>query len=112
VDCLGGAILSNALTAVCICGYLGFMLPLPVKGHLFDITMVRCLWILGVTVLNIVMYRPIGRQRLGRHIPVEANAGDNRTSIARQWISKHASLTIEAVFSVWPMQSVYKEGFG
>jgi hypothetical protein len=31
------------------------------------------------------MYRPIARQRLGKNIPVGANARSNRTSIARQW---------------------------
>jgi hypothetical protein len=31
--------------------------------------------------------------------------------IARQRISKHSSLTIEAVFSAWFMQSGYKEVF-
>jgi hypothetical protein len=34
------------------------------------------------------------------------------TSIARQRISKHASVSIEAVFSIWAMQSGYKEVFG
>jgi hypothetical protein len=34
------------------------------------------------------------------------------TSIARQWISKHASLTIEAVFFVGSVQSGYKEVLG
>jgi hypothetical protein len=33
-------------------------------------------------------------------------------SIARQRISKHASLIIEAVFSAWSVQSGYKEVFG
>jgi hypothetical protein len=33
------------------------------------------------------------------------------TSIAMQRISKFVSLTIEAVFSAWPVQSVYKEVF-
>jgi hypothetical protein len=33
-------------------------------------------------------------------------------SNARQRISKHASLTIEAVFAAWSMQSGYKEVFG
>jgi hypothetical protein len=37
-----------------------------------------------------VTYRPIDKQRLGKHIPAEANARHNRTSIARQRISKHA----------------------
>jgi hypothetical protein len=54
---------------------------------------------------------PIARQRLGKHIPAEANARNNRTSIAKQRISKHTSLTIEAVFSAWSVQSGYKEGF-
>jgi hypothetical protein len=44
--------------------------------------------------------------------PAEANARNNRTSNARQQISKHASLTIEAVFSAWPVKSGYKEVFG
>jgi hypothetical protein len=59
---------------------------------------------------NIVTYRPIARQRLGKHIPAGANALNNMTSIARQRISKHASLTIEAVFCVvrakWLWESV------
>jgi hypothetical protein len=46
-----------------------------------------------------VTYRPIVRQPLDKHIPSEANAYDNRTSIVRQRISKHASLVIETVFS-------------
>jgi hypothetical protein len=33
-------------------------------------------------------------------------------SIARKRISKHASLTIEAVFSSWAVRSGYKEVFG
>jgi hypothetical protein len=52
---------------------------------------------------------PIARQRLGKHIPAEANARNNRTSIARHRISKHASLTIEAMFSVWSVQIGCKE---
>jgi hypothetical protein len=44
--------------------------------------------------LDIVTYRPIARQRLGKHIPVGVNARNNRTSIARQRTSKHAFLTI------------------
>jgi hypothetical protein len=55
---------------------------------------------------------PIARQRLDNHIPAEANAPNNSTSIARQRISKHFSLTIEAVFSSWSVQSGYKEVFG
>jgi hypothetical protein len=57
-------------------------------------------------------YTPTARQQLGKHIPEGANARNNRTSIARQRISKHASLTIEAVFSAWSVQSGYKQPFG
>jgi hypothetical protein len=53
----------------------------------------------------------IARQRLGKHISPEANAHNNKTSIARQRICKHASLTTEAVFSAWSLQSDYKEVF-
>jgi hypothetical protein len=52
---------------------------------------------------------PIARQRLGKHIPARANGRKNRTSIARQGIIEHASITIEAVFSVRSVQSGYKE---
>jgi hypothetical protein len=52
---------------------------------------------------------PIARQRLRKHIPVRANAGKNRTSIPRQRISKHASLTIEAVFSGGPCKMVIRK---
>jgi hypothetical protein len=38
----------------------------------------------------IVTYRSMARQRLGKHILAEANVRNNRTSIARQRISKHA----------------------
>jgi hypothetical protein len=46
-----------------------------------------------------VTCRVIAKQRLGTHIPAEANARNNRIFIARPRINKHASLTIEAVFS-------------
>jgi hypothetical protein len=58
----------------------------------------RCLY-MHWTQKN-VTYRPIGRQRLGKHIPAGANERNNRTSIARQRISKLASLIIEAGFCV------------
>jgi hypothetical protein len=45
--------------------------------------------------IYIVTYRSIARQRLGKHIQVEAYALSNRTSIDRQRISKHAFSTIE-----------------
>jgi hypothetical protein len=55
---------------------------------------------------------PIARQRLGKHIPAQANSLKNTTSIARQRISKHTSLKIEAVFSACSVQNGYKEVFG
>jgi hypothetical protein len=55
---------------------------------------------------------PIARQRLSKHIPARANVRKSRTSIGRQRINKHASLTIEAAFSVGSVQSGYKEVFG
>jgi hypothetical protein len=62
-------------------------------------------------IIRTVTCISIARQRLGKHIPAEANASNNSTSIARQRISKHTSLTVEAVISAWSMQSAYKEGF-
>jgi hypothetical protein len=35
-----------------------------------------------------VTYRPIARQRLGKHIPAGANARKHRMSVARQRINK------------------------
>jgi hypothetical protein len=51
-------------------------------------------------MLHIVTYRPIARQRLGKHIPAQEYARNNRMSIARQRTSQWASLIIEAVFYV------------
>jgi hypothetical protein len=45
-----------------------------------------------------VTYRPIDRQRLGKHIPAEANASNNRTSITRQQISEEAFSTTEMLY--------------
>jgi hypothetical protein len=61
--------------------------------------------------IYIVTYRPIARQQLSKHIPAEASVRNNRTSIAKQRISKHATLTIQTAFSAWSVQIVYKEGF-
>jgi hypothetical protein len=47
-----------------------------------------------------VTYRATGRHRFGQYIPVEANAQHNRISVARHWISKHASLTIKTVTQI------------
>jgi hypothetical protein len=55
-----------------------------------------------------VKYRPITRQRLRKDIATEAYASNNRTSIARGRISKHASLTIEAVLSACSVPRDYK----
>jgi hypothetical protein len=41
-------------------------------------------------ILDIVKYRSIARKRLGKHIPAGTNARNNRTSIVRQRITKHA----------------------
>jgi hypothetical protein len=61
---------------------------------------------------NIMTCIPNARQRLGKHIPAGANASNNRMATARQRISKHASLTIEAVCSAWSVQSGYIEVSG
>jgi hypothetical protein len=50
---------------------------------------------------NIAKFMPIARQRLGKHIPAERTCV--RTFITRQRNSKHYSLTIEVVFSVWSL---------
>jgi hypothetical protein len=44
--------------------------------------------------IYIVMYMPIARQQLGKHIP-KGYAVNNRTSIARWQANKHAFLTRE-----------------
>jgi hypothetical protein len=49
---------------------------------------------LKILAFYIVTYRPIARKRLCKHLPAGANAR-NRTSIARQRISKQAFSTIE-----------------
>jgi hypothetical protein len=58
---------------------------------------------------NIVKYIPIARQRLSKHIPARANARKNRTSIAKQRTSKHATLTIETVFCVVRAEGLWKD---
>jgi hypothetical protein len=60
-----------------------------------------------IMLKRILTYILIARQRLAKHIPTEAKAW-NRTSIATQWHSKHTSLSIKAVFSVWSMPRSYK----
>jgi hypothetical protein len=50
-----------------------------------------------------VSYIHIAKQRVAKHILAEANARNNRNSIAGQWCGKHAFATIEgAVFSMDP----------
>jgi hypothetical protein len=61
--------------------------------------------------IHILACIPVAVQRLGKHIPAEANAPNNWTSTATQQICKHASLTLVAVFSEWSVQSGYKEVF-
>jgi hypothetical protein len=46
------------------------------------------------------MYIPIASQRLSKHISAGVNASYNTTFIAMQQHSKHASLTVQAVFCV------------
>jgi hypothetical protein len=41
------------------------------------------------TIIYIVTCTPIARQRVGKHIPAEANARNNRRSIARQRVGKY-----------------------
>jgi hypothetical protein len=42
---------------------------------------------------------------------MEANMCNSRISISKQGTNKHASLTIEGVFSAWSRQRGYKEVF-
>jgi hypothetical protein len=51
---------------------------------------------------------PIARQRVAKQIPAEANARNNRTSVARKRRGRQALSTIQAVFSVGSVQSSYK----
>jgi hypothetical protein len=51
---------------------------------------------------------PIARQRVAKHIPADANARNNRTSIAKELRCNQALSTIQAVFSVGSVQSGYK----
>jgi hypothetical protein len=50
----------------------------------------------------VIRAMPIARQRVAKHIPVEAHARNNRTYIARQQLGKQALLTIQDVFSMGP----------
>jgi hypothetical protein len=57
----------------------------------------------------IVTYRPFAKQRLCKHIPTEAYARSNRTSIARQRISKQAFSTMQKLcFLCGPCQDIIK----
>jgi hypothetical protein len=61
------------------------------------------------TVKQIVTYILIARQRLGKHIPALGYARNNRTSIARQRISKQAFSAIKRLgFLRGPCQGVIK----
>jgi hypothetical protein len=48
----------------------------------------------SIRSLSIITCIPVARQRLGKHIPMQANALNNGTSIAKQRRGKHASSTI------------------
>jgi hypothetical protein len=65
------------------------------KNYLFRLTVPVLNWGVNLTYYNIVPYRPITRQRLGKHFPAGANALKNRTSIPRQRINKHVFSTTE-----------------
>jgi hypothetical protein len=54
------------------------------------------------------VYPLLGNDSLAKHIPAEANARNNRTYIARQRRNKHASSTIQTVFSVGSVPRGYK----
>jgi hypothetical protein len=62
----------------------------------------------GRIVFYVVRTMPIVWQRIAKHIPAEANARNNRITIARQRRGKQALSTIRAVFSVGFVQSGYK----
>jgi hypothetical protein len=50
---------------------------------------------------DIVMYRPIARQRLGKHIPAGANARNNRTYTARQHLLNNRDCAFCVVRAKW-----------
>jgi hypothetical protein len=50
----------------------------------------------------VVPAMPIARQRVAKHISSEANARNNRTSIAKQRRGKQALSTIQDMFSMIP----------
>jgi hypothetical protein len=58
--------------------------------------------------LNIVTYRPIARQRLGKHIPEEAYVRKNKTSIVRQRISIQTLILERLCFLSGPYRGVIK----
>jgi hypothetical protein len=83
------------------CSFLLFVFNLNWKGSL-NFSVLH-------TIKYIVTYILIARQRLGKHIPAEAYASNNRTSIARQRISKQAFSTIERLrFLRCPCRGVIK----
>jgi hypothetical protein len=63
--------------------------------------------VVQIWLVHNVTCTPIARQRVGRHVPTEAHARNNRTSNARQRSCKHKSLTIEDGVSVESVQRSY-----
>jgi hypothetical protein len=59
-------------------------------------------------VYNIVMYWPIARQQIDKHIPAKMKMRNNRTPIPRKRISKQASTTTERLFLRGPCRGVIK----
>jgi hypothetical protein len=70
-----------------------FLYPLCTMSHVPIST-----HLLPQDVDKFVTYRPVARQGLGKHIPAEAHTSNNRTPIARQWISKQAFSTTQRMF--------------
>jgi hypothetical protein len=58
-------------------------------------------------VFYVVCAMSISKERVAKYISAEANARNNRTSIARQRHGKQGLSTIQTVF-LWSMQSGYK----
>jgi hypothetical protein len=68
----------------------------------------QCAHYLHCSHFSTVMCIPIARQWLNKYIHTQANVHDNRMSVVRQQRGTHALSTVQAVFSVWPVQRGYK----
>jgi hypothetical protein len=79
-----------------------------IKHRLFEISCIRSFE--PRTRILWRVYPLLGNDSVNRFLWKQARA-NSRTSTARQWISKRASLTIEAVFSAWSFKSGYQVWF-